>query len=68
MCECEPEYERIGELEAEIERLRARIEACAVEFEKLSRDGTKTMGAQNMWKMVAERVRHILEQGVNNVK
>lgn len=47
--------------QTEVERLRTAVETCAAEFDKLSRDGTKTMGVQNIWKIVAERVRHILD-------
>ena len=40
--------------------LRDNINKCADDFSRLSRDGTKTAGAQNMWNIVAERVRQIL--------
>lgn len=40
--------------------LRDNIKKCADEFSRLSRDGTKTAGAQNMWNIVAERVLKIL--------
>lgn len=51
-----------NQLAAENTQLRKAIEVCAAEFDVLSRDCTKTNGAQVMWKIIAERVRHILEQ------